>query len=122
MVLDTGFGMPAWTTVNGEGPRVGNNVIDWSQPGLYIDLTTSLERAGFHYLLFEDTSMIEDGYGGSSEVSLRRGFFAPKNDPMPLVPILTRVPSRHATPRRGTRSQPRRREDPGLANSDHRGQ
>jgi FMN-dependent oxidoreductase (nitrilotriacetate monooxygenase family) len=58
-------------------------------PGIYVDLTTSLERAGFDLLFIEDTSMVEDTYGGSMEATLKYGMMAPKSDPMPLVPLLS---------------------------------
>jgi FMN-dependent oxidoreductase (nitrilotriacetate monooxygenase family) len=52
-------------------------------------MAASLERAGFDYILIEDTAMVEDTFGASAETTLRRGFMAPKNDPMPLVPLMT---------------------------------
>jgi len=56
---------------------------------LFVDLTASLERAGFDYLLVEDTCMVEDAYGGTMEATLKHGMLAPKNDPVPLIPLLT---------------------------------
>jgi FMN-dependent oxidoreductase (nitrilotriacetate monooxygenase family) len=38
--------------------------------------------------------MVEDTYGGSAETTLKYGLMAPKNDPVPLVPLLTRA-TRH---------------------------
>ncbi|WP_159500621.1 NtaA/DmoA family FMN-dependent monooxygenase [Microbacterium sp. 18062] len=87
--LGNGFGIQEWNIAAGDGAYTSTNATDWMKPDLYIDLARSLERAGFDFLLFEDTSMIEDTYKESMEVSLRRGFMAPKNDPMPLVPLLT---------------------------------
>jgi len=87
--LGTGFGIQAWKANGAHGPWVGDNVHDWMKPDLYVDLARSLERAGFDYILIEDTSMIEDTYGGSMEMTLKHGLFAPKNDPMPLVPLIT---------------------------------
>jgi FMN-dependent oxidoreductase (nitrilotriacetate monooxygenase family) len=86
--LGTGFGIQAWNQKDGDGPFTGSNVHDWMKPDLYIDLARSLERAGFDYLLLEDTAMIDDTYQGSAEVTLRRGYFAPKNDPMPLTALI----------------------------------
>lgn len=82
--LGNGFGMQPWY-----GNWAGRSMTDWTQPGLYVDLTTSLERAGFDLLFIEDTSMVEDTYGGSMETTLKYGLMAPKNDPVPLVPLLT---------------------------------
>ncbi|MFT4084273.1 MAG: NtaA/DmoA family FMN-dependent monooxygenase [Nocardioides sp.] len=67
---------------------------DWMRPGLYVDLTTSLERAGFDFLFIEDTAMVEDTLNGSAETSLKYGMMTPKNDPLPLMPLLTQA-TRH---------------------------
>jgi len=85
--LGSGFGIQPWNPAV-DGPWTGSNVRDWVKPDLYVDLTDSLERAGFTYVLIEDTAMVEDSFHGNAEVSLRRGFMAPKNDPMPLVPLM----------------------------------
>lgn len=82
--LGSGFGIQAWN-----GTWSGSAMTDWMRPGFYIDLTTALERAGFDLLFIEDTSMIEDTYGGSMDTTLRYGMMAPKSDPVPLVPLLT---------------------------------
>lgn len=87
--LGNGFGIQPWSERHGDGPWVGSNAHDWMKPDIYIDLATSMERAGFDYILIEDTAMVEDSYQGTAETSLRRGFMAPKNDPMPLVPLMT---------------------------------
>jgi FMN-dependent oxidoreductase (nitrilotriacetate monooxygenase family) len=89
--LGDGYGIHPWSTTNGDGPWVGSNAFDWTDPDIYIDMATSLERAGFDYILIEDTAMVEDSYNGSADTSLRRGFMAPKSDPMPLVPIMTQA-------------------------------
>ncbi|ALE72975.1 FMNH2-dependent monooxygenase [Pseudonocardia sp. EC080610-09] len=86
--LGNGFGIQPWNPA-ADGPWTGSNHLDWMKPDLYVDLAASLERAGFTYVLIEDTAMVEDTYQGSAETSLRRGFMAPKNDPMPLVPLMT---------------------------------
>lgn len=86
--LGTGYGIQAWKANGDHGPWVGSNVTDWMKPDLYVDLARSLERAGFDYILIEDTSMVEDTFGGTMEATLRHGRFAPKNDPMPLVPLI----------------------------------
>ncbi|MGW9112532.1 NtaA/DmoA family FMN-dependent monooxygenase [Microbacterium sp. NPDC055683] len=62
---------------------------EWMKPDMYRDMTSALERGGFDFVFIEDTSMIEDTYGGSADLTLARGFMAPKNDPMPLVPLMT---------------------------------
>ncbi|MGF7238473.1 MAG: NtaA/DmoA family FMN-dependent monooxygenase [Frankia sp.] len=89
--LGAGFGIQPWNTGTKDGVWNGTNSTEWMKPDLYIDLTVSLERGGYDYILIEDTAMVEDTYGGSMETTLRRGFMAPKNDPLPLVPLLSRA-------------------------------
>jgi FMN-dependent oxidoreductase (nitrilotriacetate monooxygenase family) len=86
--LGNGFGIQAWNPAV-DGPWTGRNETEWMKPGLYVDLTNALERGGFDYLLIEDTSQLDDGYKGSAETTLRLGLWAPKSDPLPLVPLLT---------------------------------
>ena len=89
--LGNGFGIQPWRSANGQHPFAGSSGRDWMKPGLYIDLTQSLERGGFDYILIEDTAMVEDTFGGSMETTLKYGMMAPKNDPMPLIPLLTQA-------------------------------
>ena len=61
---------------------------DWLDPTLYVDLAQALDRARFDYLIIEDGSFIPDAFQGGPEYSLRNAAFAPKADPMPLVPLM----------------------------------
>ena len=81
--LKSGFGVQGWGAA-------WSGVIDteWMKPGIYVDMARSLERAGFDYVMIEDSSMINDTFEGSSAVTLARAVGAPKNDPMPLVPLI----------------------------------
>lgn len=86
--LGNGFGIQAWNPAV-DGPWTGCNESEWMKAGLYVDLTNALERACFDYLLIEDTTQLDDGFRGSAETTLRLGLWAPKSDPLPLVPLLT---------------------------------
>ena len=81
--LGNGFGIQPW-----HGTYAGSGMTDWTKPDLYRDLTSSLERGGYDYVFIEDTAMVEDTFGGSAEYTLARAEMAPKNDPMPLVPLI----------------------------------
>jgi FMN-dependent oxidoreductase (nitrilotriacetate monooxygenase family) len=85
--LGSGCGLPPWDPAIA-GPWAGNIANEWMKPAIYVDLARSLERAGFSYLLIEDTTQLDDHYGGTAEVTLRRGYFSPKGDPMPMVPMI----------------------------------
>lgn len=89
--LGSGFGIQPWS--RRRYPFAGFNGRDWMKPDLYIDLAQALERAGFDYLFLQDSAMVEDSHGGSMETTLKYGLFAPKNDPIPLVPLLTKATS-----------------------------
>jgi long-chain alkane monooxygenase len=83
--MGSGFSVQTWAG----DPWAGTTGRDWMKGGLFIDLAAALERACFDYLLVEDTSMIEDAHGGSMETTLKYGLLGPKNDPVPLIPLLT---------------------------------
>lgn len=69
----------------------GQDFKDWTNPGLYIDLARALDRACFDFVMIEDGSLIPDAYQGSMDPYLRHALFAPKADPMPLVPLLAQA-------------------------------
>lgn len=81
--LGQGFGIQPW-----RGPFDGEAARDWMKPQRYVELAAALERGGYDFVFIEDTAMIEDTYGGSMEWTLAHGEMAPKNDPLPLVPLM----------------------------------
>lgn len=87
--LGQGFGIQPW-----RGVFDGDAAHDWMKPDRYIELAAALERGGYDFVFIEDTAMVEDTYGGSAAWTLAHGEMAPKNDPLPLVPLMTRG-SRH---------------------------
>jgi len=82
------FTVDAWN-----GPWASSNGPDWTG-GFYIDMARALDRACFDYMILEDTCMVSDAYGGSFETSLKHAVFAPKHDPVPLVPLIAQATSR----------------------------
>src|SRR3989441_10837057 len=76
-----GYSVGDWNTPFTAG---GN---PWSGEG-YIDLAKALERACFDFVMFDDTLMISESYGGSMEAYLKYSIFAPKPDLTPLIAIL----------------------------------
>ena len=61
---------------------------------MHVDLARAVERACFDFLLLEDLVFVPDTYGSSMEFYLARALRAPKNDPMPLVPLMTQATQR----------------------------
>ena len=78
-----GFGIQTWGL-----PESVPEDWEWTKPDIYINLAQSLERAGFDYIMFEDSLMVTDTYKGTMEFPLKHGSAAPKNDPLPLLPLL----------------------------------
>ena len=54
-------------------------------------MAKALERACFDYFLLEDSVFVPDNWGGSMDFYLARALRAPKNDPLPLVPLLAQA-------------------------------
>jgi len=81
--LGTGFGVYGWN-----GPWTGNVTQDVGQPQLFIDMATSLERAGFDYMMLEDSSVLPDNHRGTFEASVKKGGHV-RFDPLPLIPYIT---------------------------------
>lgn len=85
--LGNGFGPQGW------GEPAFETEYDWRQPDMYEEAGRLLERCRFDFLVIEDSLVVPDTYRGSAEVPLREARFAPKHDPLALVPFLTRATS-----------------------------
>jgi FMN-dependent oxidoreductase (nitrilotriacetate monooxygenase family) len=57
-------------------------------------MARNLERAGFDFMMFEDSTLVSDTYGGSTENDLKHGLHSPKGDPVPLLPVLAQHTSK----------------------------
>ncbi|OLT11912.1 FMNH2-dependent monooxygenase [Pseudonocardia sp. CNS-139] len=79
--LGKGFGVYGWN-----GQWSGNVAKDVARPDLFVDMAKGLERAGFDYLMLEDSSVLPDVYGSSFDYALKVATV--RHDPMPLVPLL----------------------------------
>jgi FMN-dependent oxidoreductase (nitrilotriacetate monooxygenase family) len=87
--LSQGFGPKTW---RGDWP--GSDAETWMLPDLFVDLARSMDRAGFDYLIIEDSSMVPYQYKGSHDTYLKYAASTPKLDPAALVPYLAQA-TRH---------------------------
>ncbi len=62
------FNAGAW-----RAPWSGRIGSEFASGQLYVDMAQSLERAGFDYLMFEDSLMVSDFHGGSMATNLKYG-------------------------------------------------
>jgi FMN-dependent oxidoreductase (nitrilotriacetate monooxygenase family) len=81
-----GFGPKAW-----KHPWAGaaTSVARFTKPDMAVDLARAMERAGFDYLMIEDSSNVPYTYQGSHDAYLRHSVDTPKLDPTVLAPYLT---------------------------------
>jgi long-chain alkane monooxygenase len=71
---------------------------DWNKPfanggqpwtgDFYVEMAQAMERACFDYIMLEDTLMISDSYGETTEAYLKHAIAVPKHDPAPLAALI----------------------------------
>lgn len=66
----------------------------WADGEFYVDITRHLEAAGLDLMMFEDSSMVPDTYGGDHAAELRYTTRSPKGDPLQLLPKLAAATER----------------------------
>ena len=54
----------------------------------FLDFAKALERACFDYIMFEDTLMVSESYGGNAKAYLKGAIQVPKHDPAPLAAVI----------------------------------
>jgi FMN-dependent oxidoreductase (nitrilotriacetate monooxygenase family) len=77
----TSFAVDEWNDTFGSGGE------PWDG-SFYVDLAKAMERACFDYLMLEDTLMLSEAYGGTTEAYLKSAVMAPKHDPAPLAALV----------------------------------
>ncbi|WP_075215280.1 NtaA/DmoA family FMN-dependent monooxygenase [Mongoliimonas terrestris] len=75
------FAVDDWNTTYSAGGK------PWDG-SFYVDMALSMERAGFDFIMIEDTLMMSEAYGESSEAYLKYALMGPKGDPAPLAALI----------------------------------
>ncbi|HEY0814747.1 MAG TPA: NtaA/DmoA family FMN-dependent monooxygenase [Pseudonocardia sp.] len=65
-----------------------DDAISWTDARYYVDMVRDMERAGFDFMMLEDSLMVSDIYAGTAELELKYAMYAPKLDPVPVVSML----------------------------------
>ncbi|HVH77921.1 MAG TPA: NtaA/DmoA family FMN-dependent monooxygenase [Stellaceae bacterium] len=60
----------------------------------FVEMAQAMERACFDYIMLEDTLMVSEAYGGTSEAALKHCLQVPKHDPIPLAAMIAAGTSR----------------------------
>jgi FMN-dependent oxidoreductase (nitrilotriacetate monooxygenase family) len=90
----------AWFVTRGYGPKAwrmplgGAHPENWLKPDLLVDLARAMERAGFDYIMIEDSSNIPYTYRNSHDTYVRLAVDSPKLDPAVLASFLIQA-TRH---------------------------
>jgi FMN-dependent oxidoreductase (nitrilotriacetate monooxygenase family) len=64
---------------------------DFPRPQYWEHIARTLERGRFDLLFFSDSNNLHDNYKNSADSAIRYAAQFPRHDPMPLVPICSRV-------------------------------
>lgn len=75
-------------------PWTGNISEEWMSAGMFVDLARSIERAGFDYMLLEDSIYIGQNWKNSREIFLKNGMSVPRQEPT-VVATLMCAATRH---------------------------
>ncbi len=78
----TNFGVDEWLD-----PLTSAGGNPWSG-AFYVDFAKNLERARFDCIMFADTLMVSDIYGGDNRLTLKNAVNAPRHDPAPLAALI----------------------------------
>ncbi|SDH07301.1 NtaA/DmoA family FMN-dependent monooxygenase [Pseudonocardia oroxyli] len=65
-----------------------NDALSWTDARYYVDMVRDMERAGFDFMMLEDSLMVSDIYAGTAELELKHAMYAPKLDPVPVISML----------------------------------
>lgn len=78
-----GSSIQAWNQ-----PWTGNISEEWMSADMFVDAARALERAGFDYLLLEDSIYIGQNWQNSREIFLKNGMSVPRQEPSVVATLL----------------------------------
>src|ERR1700712_931776 len=84
-----GSSIQAW----GE-PWTGNISEEWGSAELFLDLARNIERAGFDYLLLEDSIYIGQNWLDSRDIFLKNGMSVPRQEPTVIASLMAAATTR----------------------------
>src|SRR5476651_1409383 len=62
-------------------PWTGNISEEWMSADMFVDLARAIERAGFDYLLIEDSIYVGQNWQNSRDIFLKNGMSIPRQEP-----------------------------------------
>lgn len=84
-----GSSIQAWGTA-----WTGNISREWMSCDMFVDLARSIERAGFDYMLLEDSIYVGENHSTGRDFFLKRGMSIPRQEPSVVATLVAAATSR----------------------------
>ena len=84
-----GSSIQAWGTA-----WTGNIGSEWMSCDMFVDLARSIERAGFDYMLLEDSIYVGENHSTGRDFFLKRGMSIPRQEPSVVATLMAAATSR----------------------------
>ncbi|WP_075215273.1 NtaA/DmoA family FMN-dependent monooxygenase [Mongoliimonas terrestris] len=84
-----GSSIQAWGS-----PWTGNISEEWGTASMFLDLVRNMERAGFDYILIEDSIYIGQNWKDSRQMFLENGMSVPRQEPSVVASIMAAATTR----------------------------
>ncbi len=84
-----GSSIQAWAE-----PWTGNISDEWMTADLFLDLARNIERAGFDYILLEDSIYVGQNWENSREIFLKNGMSVPRQEPSIVAALMAAATTR----------------------------
>jgi FMN-dependent oxidoreductase (nitrilotriacetate monooxygenase family) len=81
-----GSSIQAWGS-----PWTGNISEEWMTAEMFLDLARAIERAGFDYLLIEDSIYVGQNWQNSRDIFLKNGMSIPRQEPSVVAALMAAV-------------------------------
>ncbi len=72
-------------------PWTGNISEEWMSADLFVDLARQIERAGFDYLLLEDSIYVGENWQNSRDIFLKNGMSIPRQEPTVIATLMAQA-------------------------------
>ncbi|UFS57969.1 LLM class flavin-dependent oxidoreductase [Subtercola endophyticus] len=72
-------------------PWAGSDLTGWTDGEFYVDMARALERASVDLIMLEDSSVVPENFGGTTEAEFKATVKAPKHDPLPLAAAISQA-------------------------------
>ena len=72
----------------------GNIDAEWMSAAMFLDLARNIERAGFDYILLEDSIYIGQNWQNSRDIFLENGMSVPRQEPTVIASMMAAATSR----------------------------